>query len=66
MGTTRWLSRGSVVRWKSESVAPATPYANRGHNFYLPIPYAKHLEDAALPQPEKIVAAARALFGDGS
>ena len=32
----------------------------------VPIPYAKHLEDAALPQPEKIVAAARALFGDGS
>ncbi|TAK54003.1 MAG: alpha-ketoacid dehydrogenase subunit beta [Gammaproteobacteria bacterium] len=28
-----------------------------------PIPYAKHLEDAALPQPEKIVAAARALVG---
>ena len=32
----------------------------------VPIPYAKHLEDAALPQPEKIVAAVRALFGDGS
>ena len=31
----------------------------------VPIPYAKHLEDAALPQPEKIVAAVRA-FGDGS
>jgi pyruvate dehydrogenase E1 component beta subunit len=27
----------------------------------VPIPYAKHLEDAALPMPEKIVAAARAL-----
>lgn len=27
------------------------------------IPYAKHLEDAALPQPEKIVAAAKGLFG---
>ena len=33
----------------------------------VPIPYAKHLEDATLPQPEKIVAAARALFGkDGA
>lgn len=30
----------------------------------VPIPYAKHLEEAALPQPEKIVAAVRALFGD--
>jgi len=28
----------------------------------VPIPYAKHMEDAALPQPEKIVAAAKALF----
>lgn len=29
----------------------------------VPIPYARHLEDAALPQPEKIVAAAKGLFG---
>jgi pyruvate dehydrogenase E1 component beta subunit len=28
----------------------------------VPMPYAKHLEDAALPQPAKIVAAARSLF----
>jgi pyruvate dehydrogenase E1 component beta subunit len=27
----------------------------------VPMPYAKHLEDAALPQPEKIVAAVRGL-----
>jgi len=32
----------------------------------VPIPYAKHMEEAALPQPEKIVAAARALFGSGA
>ena len=32
----------------------------------VPIPYAKHLEEAALPQPDKIVAAVRGLFGDGS
>ena len=31
----------------------------------VPIPYAKHLEQAALPQPGKIVAAARGLFGAG-
>jgi pyruvate dehydrogenase E1 component beta subunit len=29
----------------------------------VPIPYPRHLEEAALPQPEKIVAAARGLFG---
>jgi pyruvate dehydrogenase E1 component beta subunit len=29
----------------------------------VPIPYAKHLEDAALPMPPKIVAAARAVCG---
>ncbi len=31
----------------------------------VPIPYAKHLEQAALPQSDKIVAAARGLFGAG-
>jgi pyruvate dehydrogenase E1 component beta subunit len=29
----------------------------------VPMPYAKHMEQAALPQPEKIVAAAKGLFG---
>jgi len=29
----------------------------------VPIPYAKHLEEAALPQPDKIVAAVRGLVG---
>jgi pyruvate dehydrogenase E1 component beta subunit len=29
----------------------------------VPIPYAKHLEEAALPQSDKIVAAVRGLFG---
>jgi pyruvate dehydrogenase E1 component beta subunit len=29
----------------------------------VPVPYAKHLEDAALPLPPRIVAAARALLG---
>ncbi|MGZ3407190.1 MAG: transketolase C-terminal domain-containing protein, partial [Polyangia bacterium] len=31
----------------------------------VPIPYAKHLEDAALPQPPAIVAAARLAVGRG-
>jgi pyruvate dehydrogenase E1 component beta subunit len=29
----------------------------------VPIPYAKHLEEAALPQPAKIVAAVKAALG---
>ena len=29
----------------------------------VPMPYAKHLEQAALPQPDKIVAAVKNLFG---
>jgi pyruvate dehydrogenase E1 component beta subunit len=28
----------------------------------VPVPYAKHLEEATLPQPEKIVAAVKGLF----
>jgi pyruvate dehydrogenase E1 component beta subunit len=28
----------------------------------VPVPYAKHLEEAALPQPEKIVGAVQGLF----
>ena len=32
----------------------------------VPMPYAKHLEQAALPQPDKIVAAVKSLFGDRS
>jgi pyruvate dehydrogenase E1 component beta subunit len=31
----------------------------------VPIPYARHMEGAALPQPEKIVAAVKGLFGQG-
>ncbi len=31
----------------------------------VPIPYAKHLEDAALPQADKVVAAVRELMGHG-
>jgi len=32
----------------------------------VPIPYAKHLEQAALPQPGKIVDAVKSLFGEGA
>jgi pyruvate dehydrogenase E1 component beta subunit len=32
----------------------------------VPIPYAKHMEEAALPQVPRIVAAARALIGSAT
>jgi pyruvate dehydrogenase E1 component beta subunit len=31
----------------------------------VPMPYAKHLEDAALPQPGKIVAAVQTMLNRG-
>jgi pyruvate dehydrogenase E1 component beta subunit len=31
----------------------------------VPMPYAKHLEDAALPQPASIAAAVRQMVGHG-
>jgi pyruvate dehydrogenase E1 component beta subunit len=32
----------------------------------VPVPYAKHLEEAVLPHPDRIVAAVRGLFGAGA
>lgn len=32
----------------------------------VPIPYARHLEEAALPQPEKIIATVKALLGESA
>lgn len=32
----------------------------------VPIPYARHLEEAALPQPEKIITAVKALLGESA
>ncbi|OHC67941.1 MAG: pyruvate dehydrogenase [Rhodocyclales bacterium GWA2_65_20] len=61
--------------WKSGSLAAEVMARIMENVFYeldapvarvcseeVPIPYAKHLEDAALPQPEKIVAAVKGLF----
>ena len=62
--------------WRSGSIAAEVSARIMEQAFYdldapvarvcreeVPIPYPKHLEEAALPQPEKIVAAAQALFG---
>lgn len=62
--------------WKSGSLAAEVMARIMEHAFYeldapvarvctaeVPIPYAKHLEDAALPQPEKIVAAIKEMLG---
>lgn len=61
--------------WKSGSLAAEVMACIMENAFYeldapvarvcseeVPIPYAKHLEDAALPQPDKIVAAVKGLF----
>jgi pyruvate dehydrogenase E1 component beta subunit len=32
----------------------------------VPIPYARHLEEAALPQAEKIIATVKALLGESA
>jgi pyruvate dehydrogenase E1 component beta subunit len=62
--------------WKSGSLAAEVMARIVEHAFWeldaplarvcseeVPIPYAKHLEDAALPQPEKIVAAVKEMLG---
>jgi pyruvate dehydrogenase E1 component beta subunit len=62
--------------WRSGSLAAEVMARIVEHAFYdldaplarvcseeVPIPYAKHLEEAALPQPAKIVAAVRAMLG---
>jgi pyruvate dehydrogenase E1 component beta subunit len=61
--------------WKSGSLSAEIAARIMEHAFYdldapvarvcseeVPMPYAKHLEDAALPQAEKIVAAVRAML----
>ena len=62
--------------WKSGGLAAEVMARIMEHAFFeldapvarvcteeVPIPYAKHLEDAALPQPEKIVAAVKEMLG---
>ena len=62
--------------WKSGSLAAEVMARIAEEAFYdldapparvcreeVPIPYPRHLEEAALPQPEKIVAAVKGLFG---
>jgi pyruvate dehydrogenase E1 component beta subunit len=77
MDSVRKTRRAVVVDegWRSGSLAAEVMARIAEECFYdldaplarvcreeVPIPYAKHLEEAALPQPEKIVAAARSLF----
>jgi len=64
--------------WRSGSLSAEVAARIVEHAFYeldapiarvcgveVPIPYPRHLEQAALPSVEKIVEAARGLFGDG-
>jgi pyruvate dehydrogenase E1 component beta subunit len=71
----RKTRRAVVVdeNWRSGSLAAEVTARIMEQSFYdldapvarvcseeVPMPYARHLEEAALPQPEKIIAAARA------
>ena len=77
LGSVRKTRRAIVVDegWRSGSLAAEIMARIMEQAFYdldapvarvcreeVPIPYPRHLEEAALPQPEKIVAAAKALF----
>jgi len=78
VASVRKCRRAVVVDegWRSGSLAAEVMARIVEHAFYdldaplarvcseeVPIPYAKHLEEAALPQPAKIVAAVRAMLG---
>jgi pyruvate dehydrogenase E1 component beta subunit len=77
LGSVRRTHRALIVDegWRTGSLAAEVSARIMEQAFYeldapvaractaeVPIPYPKHLEDAALPQPERIVAAARALL----
>ncbi|MDD5295711.1 MAG: alpha-ketoacid dehydrogenase subunit beta [Rhodocyclaceae bacterium] len=78
MASVRKCRRAVVVDegWRSGSLAAEVMARIVEQAFYdldaplarvcseeVPIPYARHLEEAALPQPEKIVAAVRTMLG---
>jgi len=75
--SVRKTRRAVVVdeNWRSGSLAAEVMARIMEQGFYdldapvarvcseeVPVPYARHLEEAALPQPEKIVAAVKGLF----
>ncbi len=77
LDSVRKTRRAVVVdeNWRSGSLAAEVMARIMEQGFYdldapvarvcseeVPMPYARHLEEAALPQPEKIVAAAKGLF----
>ncbi len=78
MASVRKTRRALVIDegWRSVSIAAEVSARIMEQSFYeldapvqrlctqeVPIPYPKHLEDAALPQPETIVATALAMLG---
>jgi pyruvate dehydrogenase E1 component beta subunit len=77
LASVKKTRRAVVVdeNWRSGSLAAEVMARIMEQGFYdldapvarvcseeAPVPYAKHLEEAALPQPEKIVAAVKGLF----
>jgi pyruvate dehydrogenase E1 component beta subunit len=80
VGSVRRTHRAVIVDegWRSGSLAAEVSARITEQAFYdldgpvarvcsaeVPIPYARHLEQAATPQPEQVVAAARELVGAG-
>ena len=53
----------SARRYRDDAEAMLDAPLARVCSEEVPMPYAKHMEQAALPQAEKIVAAAKGLFG---
>ncbi len=79
LGSVTRTRRAVIVDegWRSGSLSAEISARIMEHAFYeldapvqrvctaeVPIPYPKHLEDAALPQPESIAAAARRMLGE--
>jgi pyruvate dehydrogenase E1 component beta subunit len=77
LASVKKTRRAVVVdeNWRSGSLAAEVMARIMEQGFYdldapvarvcseeVPVPYAKHLEEAALPQAEKIVAAVKGLF----
>jgi pyruvate/2-oxoglutarate/acetoin dehydrogenase E1 component len=58
-----WKSVGLAAEVSARIMEQAFSPVARVCSAEVPIPYPKHLEEAALPMPERIVAAAKALLG---
>ncbi len=81
LGPDCWIGHGAIVvdeGWRSGSLSAEIAARIQEHAFFeldapvlrvcseeVPIPYPRHLEEAAVPQVDSIVAAARRIVGGG-